>query len=66
LSRRICSASYAATFNGDDLFLIAEEYCKKEGSNRRIDLLFFVRDSSLVVVEIKRTEDGGHMELQAA
>lgn len=50
---------------GEDLMVIAEEYGEWEDSNRRIDLLCLSRDADLVVVEIKRTEDGGHMELQA-
>ncbi len=50
---------------GGDLLVIAEEYGDWEDSNRRIDLLCLSRDAGLVVVEIKRTEDGGHMELQA-
>lgn len=50
---------------GDDLMFIAEEYGKWEDSNRRIDLLCLSKGAGLVVVEIKRTEDGGHMELQA-
>lgn len=50
---------------GDDLMVIAEEYGDWEDSNRRIDLLCLSKSSGLVVVEIKRTEDGGHMELQA-
>jgi len=50
---------------GDDLMVIAEEYGDWEDSNRRIDLLCLSKSASLVVVEIKRTEDGGHMELQA-
>jgi hypothetical protein len=50
---------------GDDLMFIAEEYGEWQDSNRRIDLLCLSKDVSLVVVEIKRTEDGGHMELQA-
>lgn len=50
---------------GDDLMVIAEEYGEWEDSNRRIDLLCLSKGGSLVVVEIKRTEDGGHMELQA-
>jgi hypothetical protein len=49
----------------DDLMVIAEEYGEWEDSNRRIDLLCLSKDGGLVVVEIKRTEDGGHMELQA-
>ncbi len=50
---------------GDDLMVIAEEYGDWEDSNRRIDLLCLSKSAGLVVVEIKRTEDGGHMELQA-
>jgi hypothetical protein len=50
---------------GDDLMVIAEEYSNWEDSSRRIDLLCLHREAHLVVVEIKRTEDGGHMELQA-
>ena len=49
----------------DDLMVIAEEYGDWEDSNRRIDLLCLNKDADLVVVEIKRTDDGGHMELQA-
>jgi hypothetical protein len=49
----------------DDIMVIAEEYGEWEDSNRRIDLLCLSKDAGLVVVEIKRTEDGGHMELQA-
>jgi hypothetical protein len=50
---------------GDDLMVVAEEYGEWEDSNRRIDLLCLSKLAGLVVVEIKRTEDGGHMELQA-
>jgi len=50
---------------GDDLLVIAEEYADWEDSQRRIDLLCVTRDGDLAVVEIKRTEDGGHRELQA-
>jgi hypothetical protein len=50
---------------GEDLMVIAEEYGEWEDSNRRIDLLCLSKGRDLVVVEIKRTEDGGHMELQA-
>ncbi len=45
--------------------VLAEEYGNWEGSRRRIDLLCVDRDARLVVVELKRTEDGGHMDLQA-
>lgn len=45
--------------------VIAEEFGQWEESKRRIDLLGLDKQANLVVVEIKRTEDGGHMELQA-
>lgn len=50
---------------GDDLLVLSEEYGDWADANRRIDLLCLDRDGRLVVVEIKRTADGGHMELQA-
>lgn len=50
---------------GDDLMVLKDEFNDWEDSNRRIDLLCLNKDRGLVVVEIKRTEDGGHMELQA-
>ena len=48
-----------------DLLVIAEEYGQWEDSRRRIDLLAIDRTGHLVVIELKRTDDGGHMELQA-
>ena len=48
-----------------DTLVIAEEFGDWDDSRRRIDLLCLDRDANLVVVELKRTEDGGHMELQA-
>lgn len=50
---------------GEELLVLAEEYGNWEDSNRRIDLLCLDKQGGLVVVEVKRTEDGGHMELQA-
>jgi hypothetical protein len=50
---------------GEDLLIIAEEFGQWEDSRRRIDLLALDRDAHLVVIELKRTDDGGHMELQA-
>ncbi|MGB6220695.1 endonuclease NucS domain-containing protein [Haloferula sp.] len=44
--------------------VISEEYTGWSGSLRRIDLLGIDPDGTLVVIELKRTEDGGHMELQ--
>lgn len=53
------------TIFSDDLLVIAEEYSDWEDSKRRIDLLCLNKDRSITVIELKRTEDGGHMELQA-
>ena len=36
-----------------------------EDSRRRIDLLAIDKEAKLVVIELKRTQDGGHMDLQA-
>jgi len=50
----------------DESFMVlAEEYGNWQDSRRRIDLLCIDQEANLVIVEIKRTEDGGHMELQA-
>lgn len=48
-----------------DLLVITEEYSLFQDSRRRIDILAIDRSGNLVVIELKRTEDGGHMELQA-
>lgn len=48
-----------------DTLVVAEEFGEWEDSRRRIDLLGIDRGANLVVIELKRTEDGGHMELQA-
>lgn len=50
---------------GTDLLVIAEEFGEFEDSRRRIDLLAVDKQANLVVIELKRTSDGGHMELQA-
>jgi hypothetical protein len=47
------------------VLVVAEEFGDWDDSRRRIDLLGVDRNANLVVVELKRTEDGGHMELQA-
>ena len=49
----------------EDLFVIAEEFGHWEDARRRIDLLALDKAGRLVVIELKRTDDGGHMELQA-
>lgn len=48
-----------------DTKVIAEEFGRWTNSQRRIDLLAIDKDANLVVIELKRTQDGGHMELQA-
>ena len=49
----------------EELLIVAEEYSNWEDSGRRIDVLAIDKGGNLVVVELKRTEDGGHAELQA-
>ena len=48
-----------------DTLIVAEEFGEWEGSQRRVDLVGIDKDANLVVIELKRTKDGGHMELQA-
>lgn len=48
-----------------DTLIITEEFGEWLDSSRRIDLLGIDRSANLVVIELKRTDDGGHMELQA-
>lgn len=45
--------------------MIAEEFAEWEGPKRRVDLLGVDREANLVVVELKRDDEGGHGELQA-
>lgn len=49
----------------EQLMVIAEEFGDWLDSSRRIDLLCIDSNAKLVVVELKRDDDGGHMELQA-
>lgn len=48
-----------------DCLVIAEEYSEWDSSKKRIDLLAIDKNANLVVIELKRTETGDHMELQA-
>jgi hypothetical protein len=48
-----------------ETFVLAEEFSDWADSSRSIDLLCLDKEANLVVIELKRTENGGHMELQA-
>jgi hypothetical protein len=48
-----------------DTMVISEEFADWDDSKRRIDLLALDKSANLVIIELKRTDDGGHMELQA-
>ncbi|MFC1660800.1 hypothetical protein ACFL3S_04935 [Gemmatimonadota bacterium] len=48
-----------------NLLVLSEEVGEWQDSRRRIDILCLDKDANLVVIELKRTEAGGHMELQA-
>lgn len=48
-----------------DILIISEEFSEWSDSKRRIDLLGVDRKGNIVVIELKRTETGEHMDLQA-
>lgn len=48
-----------------DCLVIGEEYADWDASRKRIDLLAIDRQANLVIIELKRTDTGDHMELQA-
>jgi hypothetical protein len=48
-----------------DTLIIDEEFGEWQDSRRRIDLLGIDSHANIVVIELKRSDDGGHMELQA-
>jgi hypothetical protein len=45
--------------------IISEEFSRWTDSDCRIDLLGLDKDANIVVFELKRTKDGGYMDLQA-
>lgn len=61
--QRLLAARIEALEEG--LLVLAEEFADWADSARRIDLLCLDTEARLVVVELKRDEDGGHMDLQA-
>ncbi len=61
--QRVLLASIGAV--APDVMVVTEEFGAWADSRRRIDILGLDRDANIVVIELKRTEDGGHMELQA-
>ncbi len=61
--QRLLRANLAAI--APDCLILAEEFSQWEDSKRRIDLLALDSEANLVVIELKRDEEGAHMELQA-
>lgn len=48
-----------------DTLIISEEFSEWDESKRRIDLLGIDKEANLIVIELKKTNTGNHMELQA-
>jgi hypothetical protein len=61
--QRLLKANIAVVADG--VLIIAEEFAEWDDSKRRIDLLAVDHDANLVVIELKRDDEGAHMELQA-
>lgn len=68
--QRLLRANIGVVTNPDapeqpGVLVIAEEFAEWDDSKRRIDLLGVDDKANMVVIELKRDDDGGHMELQA-
>lgn len=50
---------------GNDLLVVSTEFSNWQDSSRRIDILCVDKEGKVVVIELKRTLDGGFMDLQA-
>ncbi|WP_288432608.1 hypothetical protein [uncultured Acinetobacter sp.] len=48
-----------------DCLVVAEEYAEWDLSRKRIDLLGIDRNANLIIIELKRSDSGDHMDLQA-
>jgi len=49
----------------EDCLVISEEFSEWSEGQRRIDLLAIDKNANLIVIELKRDDTGGHMELQS-
>ncbi len=65
LRANIAVISQSRSGTGADVLVICEEFSEWQGTMRRIDLLGIDRSGNLVVIELKRDDDGQTMELQA-
>lgn len=67
LERRDIQAALARkiSYFVPDCMVIQEEFNNWEDSQRRIDLLCIDKNFNLAVIELKRDDQGAHMELQA-
>jgi hypothetical protein len=61
--QRLLAARIEALESG--LMVLTDEFSGWSDSTRRIDLLCLDTKANLVVIELKRDESGGHLELQA-
>lgn len=63
--QKMLRANIGMIVESPDVMVVAEEFSDWQNAARKIDLLGIDQDANLVVVELKKTGDGAHMELQA-